>query len=74
MLFNFSQFSQKMPHSLPQNARATGELTDAEALDLAEQHVVFDQSDDGELMQMLFGMADDVSLGTGLDPALKVSA
>jgi len=58
MLFNFSQFSQKMPHSLAPGAQK--DLTETEALDLAEQHVVYDQSDDGDLMQMLFGMADDV--------------
>lgn len=58
LLFNFSQFSQKMPPSL-QEAHAH-DLTDKEAHDLAEQHVVYDHTDDGELMQMLFGMADDV--------------
>ncbi len=58
MLFNFSQFSQKMPQSLQDTH--TRELTEKEAHDLAEQHVVYDHTDDGELMQMLFGMADDV--------------
>jgi hypothetical protein len=62
MLFNFSQFNQKMPHTLPQTGRGARELTETEVLDLAEQHVVYleEQTDDGELMQMLFGMADDV--------------
>ncbi|KAL6758541.1 hypothetical protein V8C86DRAFT_1469026 [Haematococcus lacustris] len=59
MLFNFGQFNQKMPHALAPGVAAR-ELSDREVLDLAEQHVVYDHTDDGELMQMLFGMADEV--------------
>ncbi|GAX77853.1 hypothetical protein CEUSTIGMA_g5295.t1 [Chlamydomonas eustigma] len=62
MLFNFGQFSHRMSRSQPVLAgtsKLVNELSQ-EAMDLAEANVVYETHDDGDLMQMLFGVADEM--------------
>ncbi|KAF5841093.1 hypothetical protein DUNSADRAFT_14492 [Dunaliella salina] len=60
-IFNFGQFNQRMPASQTNfGSISNQELGDIEAMDLAELNVVYDHSDDGELMQLLFGIGGDV--------------
>jgi len=60
-IFNFGQFNQRMPASQTNfSSISNQELGDIEAMDLAELNVVYDHSDDGELMQLLFGIGGDV--------------
>mmetsp|Transcript_27268 Transcript_27268/g.59617 ORF Transcript_27268/g.59617 Transcript_27268/m.59617 type:complete len:523 (-) Transcript_27268:320-1888(-) len=62
LLFNFSQFAHKMPAAQPSLAGRNKLVEDLseEAVDLAEANVVYDAHDDGDLMQMLFGVADEM--------------
>ncbi|EFJ40462.1 hypothetical protein VOLCADRAFT_99741 [Volvox carteri f. nagariensis] len=61
MLFNFAQFSQKLPRSqsqtrLDKNLSAVGLGLD-NGLDA---DLLYDHSDDGDLMQLLFGVPDEL--------------
>ena len=62
LLFNFGQFSQRMPSSQPLLTgpnKLVKDLTQ-EAIDLAKANVVYETHDDGDLMELLFGVADEM--------------
>eukprot|EP00955_Chlamydomonas_euryale_P036047 350318-Chlamydomonas_euryale.AAC.26 len=61
-LFDFSQFQHRMPGSQPMMQGANKLVKDStqEACDLADANVVYETQDDGDLMKLLFGVADEM--------------
>ncbi len=62
MLFNFGQFSQRMPQSQPVLVGSSQLVKDLsqEAMDMVEANMVYETHDDGDLMQLLFGVANEM--------------
>lgn len=59
LLFNFKQFSEKLPSSSSQSCKPIADLSGSLNC-MTEPNVVYDQSEDGDLMQLLIGLPDEL--------------